>query len=239
MSDRRGEFNISSTDRVVASSAVLRTSISFGYDNRIATMSFDDLYSVLNEDESSFVRRLHHDVNPRDYGFRGRHLGVLAPPADLIAIRGQVYRVEGEQEKKVINTQYLPQPTFQAYEKMNRRIKEDLGRELLVDSGHRSPAAQLFTLLKHLGEFDYDLAKTLRLVACPGYSEHGYPPTQAIDFATENGVGVGGVDEQFALTAEYQWLLGNAAGFDLELSYPKGNPEGIDFEPWHWRHRRK
>ncbi|MGA7934447.1 MAG: D-alanyl-D-alanine carboxypeptidase family protein, partial [Kovacikia sp.] len=33
-----------------------------------------------------------------------------------------------------------------------------------------------------------------------------------------------------------KWLQANAAHYSFELSYPKNNPQGVNYEPWHWRY---
>ncbi|MDB9517662.1 D-alanyl-D-alanine carboxypeptidase family protein [Roseofilum reptotaenium CS-1145] len=68
--------------------------------------------------------------------------------------------------------------------------------------------------------------------APPGYSEHhtgyaidigdGYVP--AVDFSPE-----------FENTSAFKWLEENAAYYSFELSFPPNNPQGISYEPWHWR----
>lgn len=232
----KAEFNISERDRQVVGSVVHKIRSTHGTkDNKLALMSFDGFYDVLNDDEFSFVRRF-PAINPRDYGFHGPFLGAASLPRDLIAIRNQRYIVDlpRGQEERTIDTQYLPKRVYQAYGNLNHQIASDLGKRVLVDSGYRSPACQLFTLLDYLQKFEFDLPKTFSLVAFPGYSEHGFPPKQAIDFATETGIGESGVDERFALTEEYSWLLKNSSKFGFKLSYPQGNSDGIDFEPWHW-----
>ena len=37
-----------------------------------------------------------------------------------------------------------------------------------------------------------------------------------------------------ATQEEYAWLKDNAARFRFRLSYPRDNPHGIAYEPWHW-----
>ncbi len=65
--------------------------------------------------------------------------------------------------------------------------------------------------------------------APPGYSEHatGY----AIDF----GRGNADLTAAFADRPMGQWLAAHAPRFGFELSFPKGNAQGVTFEPWHWR----
>jgi zinc D-Ala-D-Ala carboxypeptidase len=71
----------------------------------------------------------------------------------------------------------------------------------------------------------------LQTVAAPGYSEHH--TGRAID------IGVPGdppLTEGFALTPAFRWLKSHAHDFGFKLSYPKGNRQGIAYEPWHWCH---
>ena len=46
--------------------------------------------------------------------------------------------------------------------------------------------------------------------------------------------GYAGLNEDFAKTAAFRWLKRRAGEFGFWLSYPRGNPHGIAFEPWHW-----
>lgn len=68
--------------------------------------------------------------------------------------------------------------------------------------------------------------------APPGYSEHhtGY----AIDIvdATQSETDL---EISFETTPAFAWLEENAARFDFELSFPRNNPQGVSYEPWHWR----
>lgn len=63
-------------------------------------------------------------------------------------------------------------------------------------------------------------------IAAPGYSEHH--TGRAIDFER--------IPEHAAFedTPAFAWMCGNAERFGFRLSYPRGNPQGIGFEPWHW-----
>ena len=68
--------------------------------------------------------------------------------------------------------------------------------------------------------------------APPGYSEHhtGY----AIDIGDGN-VPATNLSPSFDQTAASNWLKKNAVRFNFELSFPKNNPQGVSYEPWHWR----
>lgn len=71
-----------------------------------------------------------------------------------------------------------------------------------------------------------------KVSAPPGYSEHatGY----AVDFADGRNRKCD-FEVCFGETKAGLWLLSNAAAFGFELSFPKGNDQGVSFEPWHWR----
>jgi D-alanyl-D-alanine carboxypeptidase len=68
--------------------------------------------------------------------------------------------------------------------------------------------------------------------APPGYSEHhtGY----AIDIG-DGSAPSSNLSPDFEKTAAYRWLEQNGAQFGFELSFPPNNPQGVSYEPWHWR----
>jgi len=65
-----------------------------------------------------------------------------------------------------------------------------------------------------------------------GYSEHhtGY----AIDLA-DGKFPKQDITYEFAKTDAFQWLSLHAREFSFELSFPENNPQGVSYEPWHWR----
>lgn len=65
--------------------------------------------------------------------------------------------------------------------------------------------------------------------APPGFSEHH--TGRAIDLGCDD---CKVLDIAFAQTTAYSWLCKHAHDFGFHLSYPEGNPEGYQFEPWHW-----
>ncbi|MEM9153646.1 MAG: M15 family metallopeptidase [Cyanobacteria bacterium P01_F01_bin.33] len=106
------------------------------------------------------------------------------------------------------------------------------GVSLVPISGFRSQAIQeqLF--------FQRAQARSLRpqeralVSAPPGYSEHhtGY----AIDLGDANAPHAN-LNVTFEATPAFRWLKTNAARFGFELSFPRDNPQGVSYEPWHWR----
>ena len=191
------------------------------------------MWSILDKNEKNFIQKL-INIKPKKYGKLEPFLGILPVPKNLKKIKKQKY--VWKDEKKEIATQYLPRKVYKAYKKLNKAIKKDLRRKLLIKSGYRSPAYQALTFLYFLvEEYKFDHTRTIPLVAIPGYSEHGYPPKQAIDFITQDGI-IQGKEKNFENTKEYEWLLKNAQKFHFYLSYPKNNKYNVAFESWHWHY---
>jgi D-Ala-D-Ala carboxypeptidase. Metallo peptidase. MEROPS family M15B len=73
-----------------------------------------------------------------------------------------------------------------------------------------------------------------KISAPPNYSEHhtGY----AVDLADGNSPSSEDITLAFAETRAYQWLTENAKKFGFEMSFPENNPQGVSYEPWHWRY---
>ena len=113
-----------------------------------------------------------------------------------------------------------------------REIKQAAAREgvqLHAESGFRSvqeQAAIVRSLLR--GEA---LGQILTRVAVPGYSEHH--SGRAVDVAN-NAALIHPKGQDFDKTDTFAWLLKNAERFGFVMSYPKDNPRGIMYEPWHW-----
>jgi D-alanyl-D-alanine carboxypeptidase len=88
----------------------------------------------------------------------------------------------------------------------------------------------------YLSNHEYSIKETAKFVALPGYSEHGAPKFQAIDFINAEGINGEDNPQEFEDLAENKWLLEHAGEFGFVLSYPKDAPGGITWEPWHWRY---
>ncbi len=96
-------------------------------------------------------------------------------------------------------------------------------------SGYRSHDYQL-------GIFERKLARgltvdaILQVNAAPGFSEHH--SGMALDIGTTDSPPA---EESFETTTAFAWLCTHAAAHGFTLSYPRNNPHGIIYEPWHWR----
>jgi D-alanyl-D-alanine carboxypeptidase len=75
-------------------------------------------------------------------------------------------------------------------------------------------------------------ADAAKVSAPSGYSEHhtGY----AIDL-TDGQFPKLDITNEFVNTKAYRWLTIHAKEFGFEMSFPQNNPDGVMFEPWHWR----
>ncbi|MGY1458992.1 MULTISPECIES: M15 family metallopeptidase [unclassified Luteimonas] len=74
------------------------------------------------------------------------------------------------------------------------------------------------------------IADILAVNAAPGWSEHH--SGCAVDISAP---GEPAAEESFEATPAFTWLQANAGALGFTLSYPRGNPHGIVYEPWHWR----
>jgi D-alanyl-D-alanine carboxypeptidase len=121
----------------------------------------------------------------------------------------------------------LSRPAAAAWERM-RSAASGAGVTLLALSGFRSIERQteIIRAKRSAGE---SIDAILRVMAAPGYSEHH--TGRVIDIGAP---GEPPLDEGFARTPAFQWLAAHAGAYGFLLSYPRGNPHGIAYEPWHW-----
>jgi zinc D-Ala-D-Ala carboxypeptidase len=123
---------------------------------------------------------------------------------------------------------WLVSPAARAWRSMQAAAMRD-GVVLEAISGYRSHDYQL-------GIFERKLARglsvddILTVNAAPGYSEHH--SGHALDIGTLDEPPA---EESFENTSGFAWLSANADGYGFVMSYPRDNPHGIVYEPWHWR----
>ena len=103
-----------------------------------------------------------------------------------------------------------------------------IGIQLLIVSGFRSVEYQAGLIRSKIaaGQVIDDI---LKVNAAPGYSEHH--TGRAMDIATP---GSRPLTEEFESTDAYNWLESRAVEFGFSMSFPRDNPCGIAYEPWHW-----
>lgn len=194
-------------------------------------LTFQELYAPLTPAQRSFLEAI-RAVRPESLQGSSRRLPAPSPKERFTKIKDQWITKEGERQPVPI--QYVPEPVHAAYQRMMTAMQRDLGKHLLVESGYRSPAHQLYLFCFYLPKHGYSIRETNRFVALPGCSEHGCPSRQAIDFMDEHGVNGEDHPEQFEALDEYHWLQQHAGEYGFFLSYPRDNTTNTTFEPWHW-----
>ena len=202
-------------------------------DGTANVLTWDELYEPLTPDHRAFLDAF-RALKAEALGATSHYFGEPAVAADLVPVGTQRTVTEGL--AKPLDPQYLPRNVLDAYRRMMDAMQAELGVRLLVESGYRSPAYQLYLFLYYLPKHGYSIIETNRFVALPGHSEHGYPPRQAIDFINEAGVNGEDHPEEFEALPEYRWLQARAEQFGFRLSYPRDNPLHTAFEPWHWHY---
>jgi len=102
------------------------------------------------------------------------------------------------------------------------------GIQLLIVSGFRAVEYQADLIRKKIaaGQVINDI---LEVNTAPGFSEHH--TGNAVDIATP---GSRPLTEEFENSQAFQWLTRNAGQFGFSMTYPRDNPWGITYEPWHW-----
>jgi zinc D-Ala-D-Ala carboxypeptidase len=119
----------------------------------------------------------------------------------------------------------------QSYRKMAAAAESD-GVKLVSISGFRSKAEQNDLFFRVKEQRNQDVSKRAEVSAPPGHSEHhtGY----ATDIGDANHPEAN-LNQSFENTPAFQWLSSHAAQYSFELSFTKGNAQGVSYEPWHWR----
>ena len=97
-------------------------------------------------------------------------------------------------------------------------------------SGYRSHAYQL-GIFERKRARGLAIADILAVNAAPGFSEHH--SGRALDIGTP---GEPPTEETFEATPAFAWLQDNASLHGFGMSFPRDNPHGITYEPWHWQH---
>lgn len=122
---------------------------------------------------------------------------------------------------------YMTPATAEGWKAMTRAAASD-GLRLLLVSAFRSHARQA-ELFKRKLDQGWTPKDILRLVAAPGFSEHH--TGRAVDVGSP---GFTNLTESFENTNEFQWLKNHAETYGFSMSYPRNNPKGVEYEPWHW-----
>jgi D-alanyl-D-alanine carboxypeptidase len=124
-------------------------------------------------------------------------------------------------------TQRLEASTAAVWQQMTAKAMSE-GINVLMVSGFRTFAYQA-DLIRNKLKAGQLIGDILKVNVAPGYSQHH--TGCAIDIATP---GSKPLQEEFEQSAAFAWLTDNAPQFGFTLSYPRNNPLGLIYEPWHW-----
>lgn len=126
---------------------------------------------------------------------------------------------------------YLRPDAATSFEAMQYAASKD-GVKLTLLSAFRSIEDQKKLFFDVKADRNQSSSDRAQVSAPPGFSEH----------STGFAVDIGDFDQpetnlstSFATTKAYLWLKNNSARFHFALSFPQNNPQGVSFEPWHWR----
>jgi D-alanyl-D-alanine carboxypeptidase len=168
---------------------------------------------------SGLVERLHAlGLDEQDYA-RRTGLDLVAEPHCLAYAGADRYR----------RPLWLTRSAAQAWRRMVAAALHD-GIVLQAISGYRSHAYQLGIFRRKLAR-GQSVDDILQVNAAPGFSEHH--SGRALDIGAP---GEPPAEESFEGTAAFAWLQAHAGASGFIMSYPRDNPHGIVYEPWHWLH---
>ncbi|MBF0588043.1 MAG: D-alanyl-D-alanine carboxypeptidase family protein [Magnetococcales bacterium] len=147
------------------------------------------------------------------YGFFGekplKNLTDRIPRREVVKVRGTG------------NYLYRGEPV-----RMYKRIRRDVGPNVVLTSGVRSITKQFFLFLQKANATHGNLSQASRSLAPPGYSFHGIG-----DFDVgQRGFGYQNFTDRFVTTKIFKRLA--ELGY-IRLRYPRDNMLGVRFEPWH------
>jgi D-alanyl-D-alanine carboxypeptidase len=162
-------------------------------------------------------RELHIELGiPRDYGSNGRP-PYFAEAQELVDVGPNL----------IGRMQRLTPTAAARWAEMVATARAD-GVTLLIVSGFRSFDYQAGLIRQKL-EAGQSIETVLRVNAAPGFSQHH--SGTAVDIATP---GSRPLTEEFEHSRAFRWLTDNAADHGFVMTYPRDNPFGFIYEPWHW-----
>lgn len=170
--------------------------------------------------ESKVITDLHQTLGiPADYSVR-TGLTQQQAPDNLVDIGVDVFD----------RPQQLRSDAAGAWARLREAAALD-GVTLQLVSAYRSLEYQV-DLIRGKVEAGESIDEILNRIAAPGYSEH--QGGCAVDVTSP---GVDPLTELFEETRAFHWLLSSAVSYRFALSYPRNNPYGVVYEPWHWCYR--
>lgn len=146
-----------------------------------------------------------------------RQLALQYEPPTLVSIGEDVFSC----------LQQLVPEAAKSWGMMREAAYQD-GITLSVVSAFRSVEYQT-NLIRRKLIAGQSIEQILTVNAAPGYSEHH--TGRCLDITTP---GCKLLEDLFEKTDAFAWLTTQAANFNFYMSFPRDNPHGIIYEPWHW-----
>jgi D-alanyl-D-alanine carboxypeptidase len=198
--------------------ALWRGALSRRMDSELAALVDSDLAGEAPRPLRGLLRRLHElGLDEGEYA-AASGLALVPEPSTLAYAGRDRYR----------RPLWLRAQAAHAWQAMRAAAAhEDVALEAI--SGYRSHDYQLGIFRRKLAR-GQTVEQVLRVNAAPGFSEHH--GGEVLDISTP---GEPAAEESFEATPAFAWLQSRAADFGFAMSYPRDNPHGIDYEPWHWR----
>ena len=172
------------------------------------------------QDDAPFIlriRQVHAELGIPDQWLKDCAMPLCREPEALVATEPDYLQ----------RPQQLVPAALQAWTRMKQAAEQD-GISLFLVSAFRSLDYQRQLIARKLSK-GQTLDAILQVNAAPGFSEHH--TGRAIDIGTPD---CEVLVEDFENTEAFEWLNVHAQEYGFRLSYPRGNPWGIDYEPWHW-----
>ena len=153
-------------------------------------------------------------------------------PADSLLGHLSYQEAPGKDLKRMDNGLKLRSTALPKFQAMTAAAKA-AGVKLSTISAFRSIADQEKIFFEIKAQRKQAPEKRAEVSAPPRHSEHhtGY----AVDLGDANNSALN-LKPEFETTAAFKWLTANAARYSFEMSFPKGNTQGVAYEPWHWRY---
>lgn len=185
----------------------------------LQTLAQSDLSGEATRPLAGLVERLHAlGLDEADYAAR-TGLSLVSEPCTLAYAGRDRYQ----------RPMWLLTAAAKSWRAMRRAARAD-GIVLEAISGYRSHDYQLGIFRRKLAR-GQTVAEILKVNAAPGFSEHH--GGLAMDISAP---GEPAAEESFEATPAFAWLCRKAGDFGFRMSYPRDNPHGIVYEPWHWCH---
>jgi len=167
---------------------------------------------VFTKQELDFLEMIFY-YQGKNYGFMGKK--------PIQTITGKVIKKNIKKIHRTGNYLYRGKP-----DAMYAKIKNQLGKDVILTSGVRSIMKQFLLFLNKTKQSQGNLSMASRSLAPPGYSFHGIG-----DFDVgKKGYGIHNFTKRFTETNIYKKL--NDLGF-IKFRYEQHNNLGVRFEPWH------